>query len=73
MDQYRLSIIIPHYNIPDLLEKLMSSIPKRDDIQIIVVDDHSDQNVDQLNFVIRKYRDRNLEADSVALSELLRA
>ena len=34
-----LSIIIPHYNTPDLLGKLIDSIPDTDDIQIIVVDD----------------------------------
>lgn len=36
---YKYSIIIPHYNIPHLLERCISSIPQRDDIQIIVVDD----------------------------------
>ncbi len=35
------SIIIPHYNIPQLLERCLDSIPERDDIQIIVVDDNS--------------------------------
>lgn len=35
------SIIIPHYNMPDLLERLVSSIPNRDDIQVIIVDDKS--------------------------------
>lgn len=38
---FHYSIIIPHYNIPDLLERLLNSIPKRDDTQIIVVDDCS--------------------------------
>lgn len=37
------SIIIPHKNCPDLLEKCVASIPERDDIQIIVVDDNSDE------------------------------
>ena len=36
------SIIIPHKNIPDLLIRCLESIPSRDDIQIIVVDDNSD-------------------------------
>lgn len=36
------SIIIPHKNTPDLLRKCLDSIPQRDDIQIIVVDDNSD-------------------------------
>ncbi len=36
------SIIIPHYNTPDLLERCLASIPERKDIQIIIVDDKSD-------------------------------
>lgn len=35
------SIIIPHYNIPDLLARCLRSIPERDDVQVIVVDDNS--------------------------------
>ena len=35
------SIIIPHYNIPDLLVRCLKSIPIREDIQVIVVDDCS--------------------------------
>lgn len=35
------SIIIPHYNIPDLLIRCVRSIPERDDVEIIVVDDNS--------------------------------
>ncbi len=39
----KLSIIIPHFNESELLEKLLSSIPKnKKDIQTIVVDDMSD-------------------------------
>lgn len=37
----RYSIIIPHYNIPDLLVRCLRSIPEREDIQVIVVDDNS--------------------------------
>ena len=36
------SIIIPHKNIPKLLDRCLNSIPIRDDVQIIVVDDNSD-------------------------------
>lgn len=36
------SFIIPHHNVPDLLNRLIDSIPQRDDIEIIVVDDNSD-------------------------------
>lgn len=35
------SIIIPHYNIPELLIRCLNSIPIRQDIQVIVVDDCS--------------------------------
>lgn len=35
------SIIIPHYNIPDLLIRCLKSIPVSEDIQVIVVDDNS--------------------------------
>lgn len=37
------SIIIPHKNCPELLNQCVASIPERDDIQIIVVDDNSDE------------------------------
>lgn len=35
------SIIIPHRDSPDLLQRCLDSIPEREDIQIIVVDDNS--------------------------------
>lgn len=35
------TIIIPHYNTPDLLVRCLASIPVRDDVQVIVVDDCS--------------------------------
>ncbi len=35
------SIIIPHYNIPNLLIRCLKTIPIREDIQVIVVDDCS--------------------------------
>lgn len=42
------SIIIPHHNTPDLLKNCLDSIPQREDIQVIVVDDNSDP--DKVNF-----------------------
>lgn len=49
--EYKYSIIIPHRNTPDLLQTCLNSIPRRDDIQIIVVDDKSDTDkVDFYNF-----------------------
>lgn len=41
MNQSLFSIIIPHYNIPDLLMRCLKSIPVTEDIQVIVVDDNS--------------------------------
>ncbi len=39
------SIIIPSKNLPDLLRRALDSIPRRDGIQVIVVDDASDPGV----------------------------
>lgn len=37
------TVIIPHKNIPKLLERCLHSIPIRDDVQVIIVDDDSDE------------------------------
>lgn len=42
MSEIIYSIVIPHYNIPDLLERALNSIPEREDIEVIIVDDNSD-------------------------------
>lgn len=39
------SIIIPHKNIPALLQSCIDSIPHRDDLEIIVIDDNSDPKI----------------------------
>ena len=44
MARINYSFIIPHKNTPDLLQKCLDSIPRRDDVQIIVVDDNSDED-----------------------------
>lgn len=41
----QLSIIIPHKNSLSTLPRLIQSIPKCDSIEVIVVDDHSDKNI----------------------------
>lgn len=38
------SFIVPHKNCPDLLRRCVDSIPQRNDVQIIVVDDNSDED-----------------------------
>jgi len=42
MPSINLTIIIPHKNTPNLLQRCLNSIPYLDDIQIVIVDDNSD-------------------------------
>lgn len=41
IQKYKYSVIIPHYNSCHLLNRMLQSIPEREDIQVIVVDDKS--------------------------------
>jgi glycosyltransferase involved in cell wall biosynthesis len=43
--KYTFSVIIPHKNTPNLLKRCLESIPRTEDIQIIVVDDNSDEKL----------------------------
>lgn len=43
------SIIIPHRNIPNLLQRCIDSIPQREDLHIIVVDDNSSTEIVDFN------------------------
>lgn len=53
-NKVNVSIIIPHYNSAQLLDKLLNSIPAKKDIQIIVIDDNSTRDVDILHEVVKK-------------------
>ena len=55
--QYQYTFIVPHRNIPELLMRCLQSIPRRDDVQVIVVDDVSSPEI------VDKYFP-SLEADS---------
>lgn len=47
------SVIIPHYNTPNSLKRLIQSIPQNENIQLIVVDDKSQEDVTEIeNMVI---------------------
>ncbi|WP_181858153.1 glycosyltransferase family 2 protein [Polaribacter sp. WD7] len=46
---YLFSVIIPHKDSTTLLQRCLDSIPKDDDIQILIIDDNS-QNIDRKNF-----------------------
>jgi len=49
MNLIKYSIIIPHKNSPNLLKRCIDSIPRRNDVQIIIVDDNSDSNIVDFN------------------------
>lgn len=52
------TVIIPHKNIPELLLRCINSIPERDDLQIIVVDDNSSPAIVDFS-VMRSIRRNN--------------
>lgn len=53
--KYTYSLVIPHFNSADYLKRMLSSIPERDDIQVIVVDDGSkDEEKEKLALLIHK-------------------
>lgn len=52
----RYTIIIPHYDLPESLDRLLSSIPKRADVQVIVSDDCSPRpTLEKLSELHKKY------------------
>jgi len=53
---YNYSIIVPHHNNPELLDRCLSSIPIREDLQVIVSDDNSNiESKNQLRLLARLY------------------
>lgn len=60
MNMNNLSIIVPHYNIPTLLYRLLLSIPDREDIEVIVVDDCSTESLENVKQYIGKRRNIRL-------------
>lgn len=50
-----LSIVIPHYNSVQSLEKLLLSIPNKKNVEIIVIDDKSDEELAKLDNLKLKY------------------
>ncbi len=45
---YLLTVIIPHYNMIDLIFRCLDSIPKRQEIEVIVVDDNSTEDISRI-------------------------
>ncbi|MDE5863605.1 MAG: glycosyltransferase [Lachnospiraceae bacterium] len=54
MSEILLSIVIPHYNTPDSLVKLINSIPAGNEIEVIVVDDNSSVDLSECRQFIDK-------------------
>lgn len=59
MEDILFSVIIPHYNIPQCLKRLLDSIPDKPDLEVIVVDDKSDKELDQLKDCIDGFTGTN--------------
>lgn len=53
------SIVIPHYNIPKCLEKLIKSIPVKDNLEVIIVDDKSNKDLELLEQCKNLYETEN--------------
>lgn len=57
----KLSIIVPHHNSALMLERLLKSIPDKEFIEIVIIDDHSSQEqLAKLNELIEKYSNRDI-------------
>ena len=57
----KFSIIVPHYNIPDKLERLLKTIPlERSDLEVIIIDDRSDEKLEELKNLKRKYEEKGV-------------
>ena len=55
-----ISVIIPHYNSVNYLVKLIRTVPDREDIEVIIIDDNSTEGVEELSKLIVKYGRANL-------------
>ena len=45
MENYVFSVIIPHHDIPQLLQRCIDTIPDSPEIQVIVIDDNSSEDI----------------------------
>ena len=62
MKETKFSVIIPHYNIPERLERLLLTLPlDHEDVQVIVVDDRSDEQTEKLLDIKSVYQKKGVE------------
>jgi glycosyltransferase involved in cell wall biosynthesis len=55
MSSTQLSIVVPHYNTPDSLLRLLRSIPDRDEVEVIVTDDNSTVDLTDLEWELQSW------------------
>lgn len=60
-EKVNLTIVIPHFNSPQYLRILLQSIPSRDDIQVIVVDDQSTMYLGEYETLSEEYEKKGVE------------
>lgn len=56
----KLTIIIPHYNRPTLLRKLLNTIPNQPEIEVIVIDDNSNKEIKPYEDLVRDFSISNV-------------
>ena len=56
MSKTNVSIIIPCYNSAESLDKLLNSIGKHEDVEVIVVDDYSNKDLESLALIEKTYK-----------------
>ncbi|MDE7184111.1 MAG: glycosyltransferase family 2 protein [Lachnospiraceae bacterium] len=56
----KLSIIVPHYNRPIFLSRLLDTIPNCSSMEVLVIDDHSTKDLNDLQKCMHKYSGRNI-------------
>lgn len=65
MYKYKVSVIIPVYNQEELVIKAIESVPTRDDIEILVIDDASTDNTYKN---VQDYANEHLDKNIIILS-----
>lgn len=60
MNKIQLSIIVPHYNTPESLIKLLDSIPPAGEIETLIVDDNSKVDLSEITEYIKKNKEKTI-------------
>ena len=60
MSEILISIIVPHYNSPKTLSRLLTSVGIHDDVETIIIDDRSTISLDEYSECRRKFEGENV-------------